>query len=78
MAIVISARSKVVTALIVTSVGLVITGLVGKTVGWFDSSSKDTLPLPYRHLHGNNSPRNKVCDTRLGKGGGGTIQNHVV
>ena len=49
MAIVISSRSKVVTGLLVTGFGVILTLIIGSAVGWFDSTPEAALPIPYRH-----------------------------
>ncbi|XP_046662689.1 uncharacterized protein LOC124355570 [Homalodisca vitripennis] len=45
MAIVISSRSKVVTALVLLGFGLVLTLIIGSSAGWFDPSEED-LSIP--------------------------------
>jgi hypothetical protein len=50
MAMVISARSKLVTAAVVTGFGLALVLVIGSVLGWFDSHSLDHS-LPSYGLH---------------------------
>lgn len=60
MAIVISSRSKLVTGLVVTAFGLVLTLVIGSAVGWFDPDQED-LSLP-RSRGGHGFVEKVSCD----------------